>query len=377
VFTRAGSTWSQQAKLTASNAANNDQFGNSVSISGDTAVAGAYYDDDGGKQSGSAYVFMRVGTNWFETVKLTASDAAAYDFLGSAVSISGNEVLAGAHGDQDKGSFTGSAYIYHLQKAPNGAPCNAHHECASVYCVEQVCCATASCPLACTSCAVAGSLGSCSNIPAGQADNNPTGTCAGAKACDGAGVCRMANGQPCTAPSQCGSGHCVDGVCCDTACTATSKSCVIPGSLGQCIDVPNGQPCTKGSFCGSGICMDGRCCGSACTSLCMSCAVPGSLGTCANVPATQQDTNAAVPCTGTKACDGKGACKKALGQACSAGGECVSNLCVDGYCCESACTELCKSCAMAGSLGKCANLPRGQVQRRLDGLRWQGRVQDD
>ena len=353
VFARAGSTWSQQAKLTSSSGVNHNFFGRSVFISGDTAVASATKEQ-------AVYVFMRVGSGWFQSVKLTASDGAAYDQFGSSVSISGDSVLAGANGDQDKGSFTGSAYIYHLQKAPNGAPCNAHHECASVHCVEQVCCATASCPLACTSCAVAGSKGTCSNIPAGHPDNNPSGTCSGAKACDGAGVCKKANGQACTGSSQCVSGHCVDGVCCDTACTATSKSCVIPGSLGQCIDVPNGQPCTKGNFCGSGICMDGRCCGSACTSTCMSCAVPGSLGTCANVPATQQDTNAAVPCSGTKACDGKGACKKALGQACSAGGECLSNLCVDGYCCDTACTELCKSCAMAGSLGKCANLPAGQ-----------------
>ncbi len=51
----------EQAKLTASDAAANDNFGVSVAVSGDTAVIGAYLDDDGGSDSGSAYVFTRTG----------------------------------------------------------------------------------------------------------------------------------------------------------------------------------------------------------------------------------------------------------------------------------------------------------------------------
>jgi hypothetical protein len=47
---------SEQAKLTASDNASYDEFGNSVSIDGDTAVIGAYYDDDNGANSGSAYI---------------------------------------------------------------------------------------------------------------------------------------------------------------------------------------------------------------------------------------------------------------------------------------------------------------------------------
>jgi hypothetical protein len=59
VFVRSGSTWTEQAKLTASDGAAGERFGCSVSVSGDTAVAGARWDDDKGTWSGSAYVFGR------------------------------------------------------------------------------------------------------------------------------------------------------------------------------------------------------------------------------------------------------------------------------------------------------------------------------
>ena len=59
IFTRSGSTWTQQAKIVASDGANNDYFGYSVSISSDgkTAIVGAYGDDDRGTDAGSAYIF--------------------------------------------------------------------------------------------------------------------------------------------------------------------------------------------------------------------------------------------------------------------------------------------------------------------------------
>ena len=119
VFTRSGTSWSQQAKLTASDAAANDYLGyhsgNSIAISGDTVVAGAYGDDDGGSSSGSAYVFTRSGTSWSQQAKLTASDAAAYNEFGNATAIEGDTIVIGSH-QSDNGGFyvdyTGSAYIY-------------------------------------------------------------------------------------------------------------------------------------------------------------------------------------------------------------------------------------------------------------------------
>ena len=103
VFVRIGSTWSQQAKLTANDAAAGDSFGESVSISGDTAVVGAGGDDDGGAGSGSAYVFVRIGSTWSQQAKLTANDAAVHDWFGGSVSISGDTALVGAFGDDDAG----------------------------------------------------------------------------------------------------------------------------------------------------------------------------------------------------------------------------------------------------------------------------------
>ncbi|MCK9516973.1 MAG: FG-GAP repeat protein [Ottowia sp.] len=116
VFTRSGSTWTQQAKLIASDGAANDYFGSSVTISadGNTAIVGAYQDDDLGSASGSAYVFTRTGSTWTEQAKLLASDGAASDYFGISLAISGdgNTAIVGAYGDDDLGSNSGSAYVF-------------------------------------------------------------------------------------------------------------------------------------------------------------------------------------------------------------------------------------------------------------------------
>ncbi|WP_095987402.1 DUF7507 domain-containing protein [Cystobacter fuscus] len=114
VFVRSGTAWSQQAKLTASDAAALDSFGTSVALSGDTAVVGAYGDDTAaGEDAGSAYVFVRSGTTWSQQAKLTASDAVAFDRFGSSVALSGDTAVVGARGDDTAaGSETGSAYVF-------------------------------------------------------------------------------------------------------------------------------------------------------------------------------------------------------------------------------------------------------------------------
>ncbi len=107
VFVRDGSNnWSQQAKLTADDGAANDRFGISVSIAGDTTVIGAYADDDNGSFSGSAYVFVRDGSNnWSQKAKLTADDGATSDWFGYSVSIAGDTVVIGAALDDDNGNI--------------------------------------------------------------------------------------------------------------------------------------------------------------------------------------------------------------------------------------------------------------------------------
>ena len=107
--------WGQVKKITASDAAAGDWFGLSLAISGDTVVVGAYGNDDAGAFSGSAYIFSRNfggADNWGQVKKLTASDAATYDFFGLSVAISGDTVVVGAYGNDDAGAFSGSAYIF-------------------------------------------------------------------------------------------------------------------------------------------------------------------------------------------------------------------------------------------------------------------------
>jgi RHS repeat-associated protein/uncharacterized repeat protein (TIGR01451 family) len=112
VFVRNGSSWSYEAELTAGDGAAYDYFGQSVAISGDTAVIGAPYADDMGSDSGAAYVFVRDGGNWSQEAELTAADGAAYDDFGQSVAISGDTVVIGAYGDDDRGSGSGSAYVF-------------------------------------------------------------------------------------------------------------------------------------------------------------------------------------------------------------------------------------------------------------------------
>lgn len=112
VFGWSGTDWIEEVKLTADDAAGGDLFGHSVAISGDTIVIGALEDDDFGVNSGSAYVFVRSGGIWEQQAKLTAADAAAGDLFGSSVSISGDSAVVGARFDDDVGENSGSAYIY-------------------------------------------------------------------------------------------------------------------------------------------------------------------------------------------------------------------------------------------------------------------------
>ncbi len=99
----------EDRKLLASDGAAGDYFGNSVSVSGDTVVVGAYFDDDNGSGSGSAYVYVCSDGVWTEVSKLTASDGAASDIFGSSVSVSGDTAVVGAYQDDDS---SGSAYVY-------------------------------------------------------------------------------------------------------------------------------------------------------------------------------------------------------------------------------------------------------------------------
>ncbi len=91
VFTRSGGVWSQQAYLKASNTGAGDFFGFSVAVSGDTVVVGAIFE---GSRSGAAYVFTRSGTTWSQQAYLKASGAGGQ--FGRSVAVSGDTAVVGS-----------------------------------------------------------------------------------------------------------------------------------------------------------------------------------------------------------------------------------------------------------------------------------------
>jgi sugar lactone lactonase YvrE len=110
VFVRSGGLWTQQQELTASDGAGNDSFGQAVSLIGDIAVIGA--NGKNGYQ-GAAYVFVRSGGVWSQQQELNASDGAANDQFGGSVSLGESTVVIGAWGKTiDLNPFQGSAYVF-------------------------------------------------------------------------------------------------------------------------------------------------------------------------------------------------------------------------------------------------------------------------
>lgn len=120
-------TWNEIIKNVASDRAAGDRFGTSVCISGNTAIVGAYYEDEdelGNNtllDAGAAYIFELKSGTWKETAKLVASDRASEDFFGHSVSISGTTAIIGApREDEDSDGLnsipnTGSVYVFELQ----------------------------------------------------------------------------------------------------------------------------------------------------------------------------------------------------------------------------------------------------------------------
>jgi hypothetical protein len=113
VFIKSDGNWLQQQQLFASDGSSRDYFGYSVSLDGDTALIGAHQNDDKGSNSGSAYIFSRNGNEWTQTGKLLDPDGTAYDWFGYSVSLSGSTALVGAYGASDEaGSNSGTASVF-------------------------------------------------------------------------------------------------------------------------------------------------------------------------------------------------------------------------------------------------------------------------
>jgi hypothetical protein len=108
IFKFNGNTWEQSAKLTALKALIGDFFGCAVATDGNIAVIGAEFDDDKKDDAGAVYIFRRTGDSWNEETKLTASDGAEDDHFGCSVSM-GTDYLAIGSVDDDP---IGSVYIF-------------------------------------------------------------------------------------------------------------------------------------------------------------------------------------------------------------------------------------------------------------------------
>lgn len=126
IFERDGSgNWTEVQKLLASDRAMTDWFGYSVSISGNYAIVGAYLEDEDVagtntmSKAGSAYIFERDGGgNWNQAKKLVASDRGSGDNFGISVSISGDYAVVGANLEKEDAAglntllTSGSAYVF-------------------------------------------------------------------------------------------------------------------------------------------------------------------------------------------------------------------------------------------------------------------------
>ncbi|AKT40663.1 hypothetical protein [Chondromyces crocatus] len=259
-----------------------------------------------------------------------------------------------------------------------GSQCNSPSDCASGFCIDGVCCATA-CNEPCHACDVTGSVGTCAPDPL---ENGQQDTCSNVEVCDD-GACKRVDGQTCNAAAQCASDVCIDGVCCATACNEACHACDVPGSVGTCSPDPSlddqqdtcnpnelcsngtctadvGVACSVNSDCASGFCVDEVCCATACNEACRACDVPGSEGTCSPDVSLngQQET-----CDPGEQCS-NGTCTAALGAICSANGDCASGHCVDGVCCATACDDACWACDVPGSEGTCS--PDGALDGQQD-----------
>jgi hypothetical protein len=219
-FTLNNNAWTEQQRLVANGgSAMGDSFGNSVALSGDLAIMGAFAKTVGANAGqGSAYVFARNGNVWTEQAELTASDGAANDNFGSSVGLSGDTAFVGAHlADPGGNTAQGATYVFALRRT-NGETCGSAIECASGFCVDGVCCDTA-CgdgdTTDCQACSIAKGAsadGACAPVAKGTECRKKTGECDAAETCDGAAVeCPADSSIPDGA--QCSGGTCAAGVC--------------------------------------------------------------------------------------------------------------------------------------------------------------------
>ncbi len=201
----------------------------------------------------------------------------------------------------------------------HGGACVSNAQCdGGLTCVDGVCCET-SCPTSCKACNLAVSPGVCATVTNADDVDSCAGTCNSSGTC----VAKLANGNTCTTNNLCTTGNCVDGYCCDSPCAGSCNACNGAalgwgGSNGVCTNAPVG-------YVGSPSCGGLNC--------------DNTSGAC---PTCTLDSQ----CDATHYCSG-GAClaRKANGVSCGAADQCLTNFCVDGYCCNTLCAGACDVCS--------------------------------
>jgi hypothetical protein len=114
-FERRGNRWEQAPSIVGSDSAAGDQFGRAVGIQGGTLLVGAPNASEAGISGGAAYSFVRARGAWTESAKLTASDAANGDNYGISVAPFGTTALVGAWAQGDNGTYGGAVYVEALR----------------------------------------------------------------------------------------------------------------------------------------------------------------------------------------------------------------------------------------------------------------------
>ncbi|QDV89215.1 hypothetical protein RAS2_02790 [Phycisphaerae bacterium RAS2] len=109
-YARSGTTWTLQSRIASCQSISFNNFGAAIALSGDRAIVGAFNHASG---LGAAYVFARCGTTWNQEAQLGAIDGATPDNFGISVAIEGDRALVGAQRNaHSSGSENGAAYMY-------------------------------------------------------------------------------------------------------------------------------------------------------------------------------------------------------------------------------------------------------------------------
>ncbi|HIJ71818.1 MAG TPA: hypothetical protein HPP87_10715 [Planctomycetes bacterium] len=126
VFKYNGSSWVNDAKLTAADGTADDLFGFSVFTNGDTCIVGAPYAEDDSTEVGGSYVFRDLGQGWIQEAKLIAPDGEEDHWFGVSVCISGDLCVVGASGDDQEGENAGSAHLFRFDPNTSTWPHEQH-----------------------------------------------------------------------------------------------------------------------------------------------------------------------------------------------------------------------------------------------------------